>query len=566
MSIFEIFSSAKKLIHDNSILRKSEYFLLLFLILSASFLEFFAVGAIIPFTQIMLDNETLSRTIFGVNLIGENKDPFEIKLIITSVFVFILVVSAITRMCLLKFQIHLSYKVAHILGKRIFEVTLTEPFEFNPDRSSSEFVSSISMKANLVARQVVLPGLLLMSNMVIISVMIFGLCFVNLEIVVLVGSALVVSYLGVVKITGKTVQRNSVLIAKNATSIIKVIQESFNSLKDIKITNRTGIQLSEFAKHDLLLKSSQASSQLIGGLPRYIIELIVLLVVTSIIVFLSFQDGLEISSIVATAAAFAFGFQRIAPNMQQAYNQYVTVKTGEAALRDVSHSLTVEGENIEGCAAELRFHEQIELRGLCYSRGRKRIINDVNLTIKKGEKIAIAGQSGAGKTTLLDVFSSILKPTSGEVIIDGIKLTPACFRSWRNMISYVTQNGYFYDESLLFNVTFADSLDEVDFLKIEKILEVTYLNDVVLRLGGIEQSVGENAVKLSGGEKQRLSIARALYRDSEILLLDECSNALDKELEKKVLSGLFSEFASKTILLVSHDAYNFKYCDKVVKL
>ena len=344
------------------------------------------------------------------------------------------------------------------------------------------------------------------------------------------------------------------------------MQETFNSIKEIKIANRASYQLEEFKSFDLTLKNAMASSQLIGAAPRYLVELTGLTAIAIISTAISSFGKLDPSLLLGTIAAFALGFQKITPNIQNIYNQYVTIMTGGQALKDTILFMELEQEPELQIDKYLVFEHSINLKNVGFCRSNKQIINKIDLSIKKGDKTGISGESGAGKTTLLDIVATLLHPSTGKLYVDDEVITPENYLLWRNKISYVDQKSYFYDSSLLYNITLSHELSENDFSTLSEILHITRLTDLVEEFGGLSANIGENGKRLSGGQKQRVSIARALFQDRDVLLLDEATNALDKATEAAVIKSIFEAYRLKTIFIISHDSANFRYCDKIIEL
>ena len=210
---------------------------------------------------------------------------------------------------------------------------------------------------------------------------------------------------------------------------------------------------------------------------------------------------------------------------------------------------------------EIRF-ENVDFK---YQKNSKLVLDNITISIPKGKIIAISGKSGSGKSTFLDVFCGLLKPTKGKIFIDNdLSLNE---KLWQSKISYVSQNIFLNDETILENITFSKKQDSIDKILLNKVLVISGLNDYIDTLpSGIETYIGERGVKLSGGQKQRIGIARALYKNTDILILDEATNALDLNNEQKILFSIKEHCFGKTIIFVSHRKETLQYCDVVFDL
>ncbi len=202
-----------------------------------------------------------------------------------------------------------------------------------------------------------------------------------------------------------------------------------------------------------------------------------------------------------------------------------------------------------------------------YKNKKQEIISNLSFTIKKGENVLISGDSGCGKSTLMYLLLGLMKPTSGYISILNHKLDTNIIKDWHYQIAYVQQSIYLMDDSLLNNITFFSNYDENNNSKINKILEITGLIDIVSQLPEkLNTRIGENGKRLSGGQKQRIGIARALFKEPKVLMLDEATNALDKYSEESVLKNIRKYYSDLTIIVITHGSPKNNLYDNVIKL
>ena len=193
----------------------------------------------------------------------------------------------------------------------------------------------------------------------------------------------------------------------------------------------------------------------------------------------------------------------------------------------------------------------------------KKILNSINLTIDKGQKIAFIGESGSGKSTLVDIIIGLHKLTQGEMRVDGVLVEEANLQNWRSQIGYIPQQVYLFDGTISENVCFGREFDE-DLLV--KVLDQANILEFLQKKQGIETLVGEDGIQLSGGQKQRIAIARALYGQPEVLVLDEATSALDDETEKKIMDEIYKISKDKTLIIIAHRLSTIKGCDNTYTL
>ena len=202
-----------------------------------------------------------------------------------------------------------------------------------------------------------------------------------------------------------------------------------------------------------------------------------------------------------------------------------------------------------------------------YTKESPLILENVNLSIAKGEKIGVMGVTGSGKSTLIDIIMGLLSPTNGELIIDQKKLTRENRRSWQIHIAHVPQNIYLFDSTIEENIAFGVPLKEIDHLRVQEAAKQAQISDMIDNSkDGYQTLVGERGVRLSGGQRQRISIARALYKKADVLIFDEATSALDNDTENEVMKAIEGLGGKLTILIIAHRLSTLQTCNRVVKL
>ena len=243
-------------------------------------------------------------------------------------------------------------------------------------------------------------------------------------------------------------------------------------------------------------------------------------------------------------------------------------KTAEILVLSDTSKEKIKNKTNKNNKGKMMFKNAIEFKNVCfsYSNDGNFKLDNIGFSIKKGEKIGINGPSGSGKSTLVDLLLGLLTPTSGQIFLDNNKLDQNNIELWQEKIAFVSQNIFLSDESILQNISFSDDKKTVNTEKINKVLEDVNLINYVNKLpDGINSKVGERGSKLSGGQIQRLGIARAFYKDREVIILDEATNALDKENQEKIIK-ILNQLEKRTIIIVSHNTNMLSHCDQVFKV
>jgi len=269
--------------------------------------------------------------------------------------------------------------------------------------------------------------------------------------------------------------------------------------------------------------------------------------------------------------ALALGSQKLLPALQQAYSSYSAIKGAEVSFYDVLNLLDqpLPEYSDQALPKPIAFKKEIKLINLNfrYTKESPWVLKDINLSIKKGARIGFIGKTGSGKSTLLDIIMGLISPTSGELFIDKQLITSETRRSWQLHISHVPQHVYLSDSSIEENIAFGVPKEEIDLQKVREVAQQAKIADLINGWQeGYQTSVGERGVKLSGGQRQRIGIARALYKQADVLIFDEATSALDNETEQAIMKSIEGLDKELTILIIAHRLTTLKNCDKIVRL
>ena len=276
------------------------------------------------------------------------------------------------------------------------------------------------------------------------------------------------------------------------------------------------------------------------------------------------QITVETFTLVAVYSAAAF---RLIPSVNRIIFNFQFILNNSAGIEILKDQINIKADKIYFDNQEISFSKKIKLRNLNFSYNQKnKILNDLCLDINKNEFIGIKGVSGSGKTTLIDLISGLKDIQGGSITVDDKKID---FRStsWRKKIGYITQKTTILDESIKKNIIFGDDLNNLNETEINNVVKLSKLDEFIKKqTNGINTIIGENGARISGGQVQRIGIARSLYFKPEILIMDEPTNSLDKNTEKEFLSGIKDIKGKVTIIMVSHSEITKDYCDSVYEL
>jgi ABC-type multidrug transport system fused ATPase/permease subunit len=274
---------------------------------------------------------------------------------------------------------------------------------------------------------------------------------------------------------------------------------------------------------------------------------------------------------IATLGVLAIGAQRLLPYMQTLYGGYASAKGNLPASQEVMRLVHLRATQLSAEVSSVTSHfsglNRIELQEASFSYdGKRQVLSGVNLTILAGDRAGLIGVTGGGKSTLIDMLTGLISPHQGQVLVDGVALNPQNIPEWQRNIAYVPQSIFLLDASIEENIVLGGG-QQVDPVRLKRALQLSQLDEVIEKLpAGLQTKVGERGVQLSGGQRQRIGIARALYRESKMLVLDEATSALDSETEKKVMDGIYQLRPDMIILMIAHRLSTLDRCTSIYEV
>ena len=343
----------------------------------------------------------------------------------------------------------------------------------------------------------------------------------------------------------------------------KTIIESLNGIKDIKILNIGGTFLKKFNEITKEFANINTNYTTISQFPRYMLELISIYGIFILMFVLIFQNQ-DSNYIITTLGIFVAGIFRLIPNVNKIIVSLQNLKYSLPSLNSIIlelNSNVILNNNYSKRKNKLT--SSIILNNISFNYDDKEnILKNLNLEIKKGEVIGISGESGSGKSTLADILMGIQKPTSGQILVDGKNINQNPIN-----IGYVPQKVFFIDGNIKQNIGFGISDSLIKISKVNKCIEISQLTKFINSLDkGVYTEIGENGLMISGGQQQRIGIARAFYRDPEVLVLDESTSALDDKTQDEFLNFLKTLKGKITMILISHQLKKVNFCDKKYKV
>lgn len=558
--------------HHLTARRRQQFFLLLALMLIASFAEMISVGLILPFLGAL----TAPERVFAHKAIQPfihllNIDSAQMLLLpITFAFCIAALLAGGIRLLLLYVSTRYSYAVGADLSMDVYRRTLYQPYRVHIARNSSEVINGITGKTAMLVGSVLVPLLTLLSSTILLIGIMVVLLAIDPTIAIAAGLAFSAIYWLILRLTREALQRNSECIAQKSTLVIKSLQEGLGGIRDVLIDGTQEAYCNIFHHADQPLRRAQGHNTFISASPRYVIETLGMILIAAFAYGMSQREG-GVTTAIPVLGALALGAQRLLPILQQGYSALAIIRGAGASMRDTLALLNQPLPDYVGThpATPISFEREINLQniGFSYNAETPWVFRNVNLRLEKGKRIGFMGKTGGGKSTLLDIVMGLLQPTEGVLEIDGKSIHLGNQRAWQMHIAHVPQSIYLTDSTIEENIAFGLAKDNIDFARVQQAARRAQIADLIETWPEQYQTViGERGVRLSGGQRQRIGIARALYKQADVIIFDEATSALDQETEGAVMDAINSLGEDLTIFIIAHRLTTLKNCDLIVDL
>lgn len=549
--------------------RKFQFLLLIFLILITSIAEIASLGAVLPFLSAISNPQNIYNQPYLepiIDILGIKSEK-QIILPITILFISASLFAATMRILLLWFSTKLSFGSGADLSAEAFKKTLYQPYDVHVSRNSSEVVSGIMTKMNS-ATATINFSLNFIGSFIISLAIISALLFINPFIAVVSCLFFGSCYISISLLSRPRLTSNSVIISRYTSESQKILQEGLGGIRDTLLDGNQYIFFDKFAIVQRKMRSSQGQNLFIGGSPRYIMESLGITLI-ALLAFSFASDSEKSGDFIAVLGAMALGAQRLIPSLQQVYSAWSGItghKESLLSVIDLLNQSTEESQhNLTYDALILKREINFDSVYFRYNKNEPWILKDINLKIYKGMSVGIVGHTGCGKSTLIDILMGLLKPTKGILGVDSNPIENLKTFEWQKSISHVPQSIFLADMTIAENIAFGVDKNKINKERIKQVCKQAQLDEFVENLPNKYNSiVGEQGIWLSGGQRQRIGIARALYKDSNILILDEATSALDSLTESHIMDSIRGLSEKLTVFIIAHRISTIKDCDIII--
>lgn len=552
--------------------RKLKLFGFLILSVVVGLLELTGIALVYPFILLIINPQGVVHSKYYLEFVKfTHLNNFLVIAFLLGIFA---VLIFIIKNIFMVFSLYLQNKFTNnwklAISEKIMKYYLYSSYKDSIKISPAEKGYNITMPVSQSIDNFILRLINLTTNIIIIT-MILTLLFLKFPFAaILTGSFVVFCVTVQSKFFKRTMREISKKLVENSISANEKLGENIGNIKEIKVLSSEDYFYSEYVQSQKKYNETLLENNFYSGIPPYIVEILVMLSLVLMGGIISIQNINNTSWMVASYAVIVASIFRIAP----ALNRVQTSINNINASRDFVKMMILEYEKTqfkyveEKSDIDLKFNHILKLKDICFSYKEKYpIIKNLDLEIKKGEFIGIIGLSGAGKSTLADIIMGLLPIDSGEIFVDDTELNQSNFSALRKLAGYVPQDIRVLDGSIKRNVAWGVREEEIDEQKVIEALKQAQMYDFVSKLDGEINS--KSLIGLTGmsqGQKQRLAIARALYKNSEVLIFDEATSSLDVETEHSITQMLNQLKSEKTIIAIAHRLSTLKSCDRLIYL
>ena len=560
LKLWILFSSKKK---------RNLFFLILYIVIG-SVLEFSSLGLVIPLVSIVADPEVIFsylKNFSFINIYDENT----LTIIFIFLFIGLSIMSGIFRTILISKIASISYLFGADLNKTIYSQLIYQDYIKHIGLDRNKIINILTTRTKLIVTNVVYPIFSLFSSITLSLVIIVLLLIVDYKLTFFVAMFIIIFYLIIFKLSRKNLGKYGEKVSRNSSLNVQYIRDSLSNIKDIKLDNEEDFYINNFTQLDKELHLAESKILIIGLTPKYIIECLMMILFGLAILYFH-NTSYNFNQMVPFFALLALSAQRLLPQFQQIFYCFASLKGANSSLQKILETLdSFKKVNIvrEG-KVNLAFNRTIVLKNIFfkYPGQSEYTLKNINLIINKEDSIGLIGRSGSGKSTLLDIIMGLLEPSSGEIFIDNKKITSRNRYLWQRNISYVPQSIFLFNKSVKDNIV--SSTKNYDSVLLNKILEIVNLKNDKSNSSIIKKinshNIGEFGEKISGGQRQKIAIARALYKNSNIIVFDEATSALDSISEKIIMNNISVNYSSKTLIMVTHRKSTLAKCNKIFEI
>ena len=532
------------------------------------------VLVVIPFIGLISDPEKIwsinqVRNLSKLNFINQPEDLLLPSLLI---FVSLILFNTFLKLFTITFSNYVKASIGHQISKIAYKKIIFSNYEFQISNSSSKIIDDfyVSIGASLANIDSFLDAIRSLFTIILVTISLF---FINKEITIFIFLICGLTYLSTAITKNKILAKNGRILKISVKKQTDLIQESWGYKKNIILENNQNIFLRRYSYYNLKQLFAKANINSAISKPKFIIEGSFILIIGSAAFFLKKIFGLDPLPILGS---IALGLQKLLPNIYGLFQIYSSMISRYERSKSIQDLINYTPQDLisKNYLLDYKFlFNKLELKGIYYKypKSGNFIIENGEICINNGENIGIIGRTGSGKSTLINLIMGLIKPTMGSIEINGINITDVnnqdTLIQYRKIISHVPQSIFVNDVSILENIAFGENILDINYEKVVEVCKATKIYDFINNSEkGLYSIVGERGIKISGGQLQRIALARALYTNKKILILDEATSALDNQTEKEVMNSIRNYNCELTIISIAHRLSTLIGFDRIIRV
>ncbi len=551
--------------------KKNKFFLYLVIFLGffSSIFDLIGVVSILPFLSLLVNPDLINDNFFLVKInkiLNFDNDEFLIFLGVVSFF--LLLINQLFRFFSKMVSIYFSRKLIYEMTGNLFDYYLKQPYSFFLNKNKSLLIQKCTNYVESLVAGTYAPFILIFGQILTLSMLLSFLIFYETVSIILLTVVLSIYYFAIFKKINKKYNQLSKNYSKYFENFSKSLGDAFGVIQQLKLT-KNNYFMNSFKEAANIYRKANISQNFYGFLPSHFVEVVAFSSILIISLILYFQSE-ELRNIIPILGVIALSMRRIIPGLQDIYLQILQVRFHSEIYKkiypDLKNIKTYTDSQKKNLSQKIHFEKKIEFKNLNYQYEKSKNKINISLEIKKGEFLGVCGNTGVGKSTFINILSGLIKHKSGKILIDDKLVNIFDNDDWKHKIGYATQDRYILNDTIINNISLGENKRKnIKFIK--KICKIVDLEKTIKKLKKkYNTKLGDSGIRFSGGQEQKIIIARSLYNNPSIIIFDEATNALDSISEKKLLKNIKKYFSNLTLIFVTHRLNSLKKCDKIVFL